>query len=94
MVHSDPFSEIKEVRRGVKARLISGFHQNGMEHGRGRPLAIGPGNENGFKSMVRVSQASQKGLRGFQSGPDAELYPGIEKIKSIRIVHDGMNDKL
>jgi hypothetical protein len=60
VIHPDSLGEGREVRRGVKPDPVTlGLEGGGEDCGRGA-FALGPGDEDGGKGFLRISQGGEE----------------------------------
>ncbi len=95
VVDPDPLRDADEVGRRVEARPDAGGPEDRGKGGRGRPLAVGPGDQGGAEGPFRVPERGEKGPRPVEAGADplrpervepAEPAHSPKSLRSVPIV--------
>ena len=86
-VHLNPLVKAINIRRGVKAHLITCLLQDGCGHGGGTTLAVGAGNVDEFQLLLRVAQPTQQFLCPGKTGDTAFPEERVDIFDSFLCVH-------
>ena len=60
VINGNPFIETLQMGRGIASDLEAGFKEDGGEHGCHRAFAIGAGDVDGGKAVLRMAQSLQE----------------------------------
>jgi hypothetical protein len=84
----DPFVDPIQMRRGVQARPIAGGQQDRRERGRGGSFAVGPGDEDRAKALLRMPEGGDQRPHLLQPKlaprlPRSNVQLGGASVKSV-----------
>ena len=85
-----PLVEAVKVGRGEQASAQPSLSQDGGCHGRGGPLAIGPGDVDEAQAALRIAQAGQQCLGTLQARLPAGPGPLMDQFNGFLSCHEGV----